>query len=100
MEIKVGWSAEINGQWDKLDIVVEEIDLQRLLADHFLSAHIGDLTNRDTFLLMEGMAEKLICVYQSQRHPQKFPVEEARTKLRELMAQEKSILDRLKALDE
>lgn len=98
MEIKVGWSAEVNGQWDKLDVVVEELDVQRLLSEHELFEHIVDLTNRETFQLMEGMAEKLILVYQTRRHPLKFPVAEAREKLRDLMSQEKAILDRLREL--
>lgn len=93
MEIKVGWSAEIHGRWDKLDIVVEELDLQRLFIEANFPEVPKNLRIVDSFRLMEGMADKLITSYRAKRHPDTFPVAEARAALLAIREAEEKILD-------
>lgn len=95
MQIKIGWSAEINSQWQKLDVDVTEQDLQEFFAEQDALGLMEKLTPKKRFILMTGIAEELILAHKGSHYPTAFPLEEVRSELREVLTRRKTILDGL-----
>lgn len=95
MQIKIGWSAEINGQWQKLDVDVTDHDLQEFFASKDSLPLMEKLTPNSRFMLMTGIAEELILAYQASHFPIRFPAEEIREELRTVLTRRNKILDAL-----
>lgn len=70
MEIKLGWSAEINGSWDKMDIILEEIDLAQHLADNDIVDPV--INPVEKFKLLNVLGEILVEYHKMSRHPEVF----------------------------
>lgn len=61
MRVRVGWSGEIEGNWHKADVELEEEDLTRVLVDSDLPAQLRTrLPLRVAYQLLANDAEMLL----------------------------------------
>lgn len=68
MRWRRAWTGELaTGHYTKLDITLDEEDLQRLLAEHLPGVSAAQLTVRETWLLLEQEAETLLTMDQIAR---------------------------------
>lgn len=59
--LRRGWSGEYaSGQWGKLDISVDEVDLARILHQRGISQPVESIPIRVVFFLLEFELEKLL----------------------------------------
>lgn len=96
MEFKLGWSAEINGSWVKMDVSVDETDLLRIVTDHGLdSSALERLRPTEAFTLLESLGEKLVLVHQIHTAPENFKTPDNLEKLNKYKQAEESIIEKL-----
>lgn len=86
MNIKLGWSGEINGNWTKMDVEVEEVDLNQ----HFVNSGIDDPSQlrysaADKFKLMYALGEIFVHLHKMSRFPEIFGTSENKKELSELI---------------
>lgn len=97
MEVRIGWSQEIQGQWAKLDVAIEELDIQRVLAENSISPeHSISLTGVETFQLMEALAEIDIMIHQMTQYAEFYNTKENGLELQKHVATKKKILTSLR----
>lgn len=96
MQIKIGWSAEVNSQWQKLDVDVSDQDLLEFFLEQDAEDTMVRLTPKRRFVLMTGIAEELILAHKASHYPTTFPVEEIRAELRDLLSRRAALLKTMK----
>lgn len=96
MEFKLGWSAEINGSWVKMDITVDETDILRILTEHGLDEDSRDkLSPGEAFTLLESLGEKLVLVHQIHTAPDNYKTPENLENLKKFKESEQKIIEKL-----
>jgi hypothetical protein len=61
VRVRVGWSGEIDGKWQKADVELEEDDVTRLLADNELPEQLRTrLPVTVAYQLLANQAEMLL----------------------------------------
>lgn len=92
MEVRLGWSGEIQGTWTKMDVLVEEVDLR----SHLIEAGAQDvdslkITPPHKFKLLYAMAELFVALHKMSRYPEYFGTESDQENIRKLIASRDTI---------
>lgn len=95
MRVRQGWSGETESNvWQKSDVELDEVDLQRMLADAEISAGPEKLSTSVAFKLLLNEAEFLLL---GKLKEQGFPAERASNRQATLSRQNEAILRAVKS---
>lgn len=91
MDVRLGWSGDIHGTWTKMDVEVDETDLQLLLLEHGVDPErsIAPLVK---FKVMYSMAEIFVQLHKMSKFPTVFGGDEDKKELEALVSTQKKIL--------
>jgi len=97
VQVRQGWSGEVSpNRWGKLDVTLDEGDLQRIL----IAAGLGEINPADVpivlaFQILDAESERLLLAKLISRFG--YESEEHRQRLGDLSVARFSVLDRIKA---
>lgn len=94
MDIRLGWSGEIDGSWKKMDISVDESDLADLFAEHEIVE--PKITPLEKFKLLKNLGEGFVLLHQMSVAPRYFATDENKTTLRALFDQRGLLIEEIK----
>lgn len=61
MKVLIGWSQEVAAnKWRRVDLEVDETDLQRILADNEFTIDPTGLTEKEAYMVLSAEAEMLM----------------------------------------
>lgn len=60
MRVRLGWSGEIDSKWHKVDVELEEDDLQRMFYAADIGAKASTVSTKVAFHLLKNEAEVLL----------------------------------------
>lgn len=86
MNVRLGWSGEVHGVWQKMDVEVDENDL----ILHFMDAgceNVEKLTFSpvEKFKLMYALAETFVQLHKMSRYPDIFNTTDGKNELADLI---------------
>jgi hypothetical protein len=91
MNVRLGWSGDIHGTWTKMDVEVDENDLNLFFANKGVEDFaVLEYSPVEKFKLMYSLAEVFVQLHKMSRFPQYFGKPQDEDELRELIkAQDK-----------
>lgn len=85
MNVKLGWSGDIHGTWTKMDVEVDETDLNLHFAESGANPEDVKLNPLEKFKLMFTLAEIFVSLHKAAKFPEFFNTESDQEALRKLI---------------
>lgn len=95
MRVRIGWSGEVEtNKWAKIDVQMEEVDLERILASNNIAIDTSSLPTSLAYLLLEAEAEGNVLAKLVDQYG--YPAPQAEFRRQKLKATKDNILQALR----
>lgn len=91
MNVRLGWSADVNGTWTKMDVEVDESDLLSHFHEMGVNPETATFSPLEKFKLMYSLAETFVLLHKMSRYPTIYDNADSRKELSDLIAMQKKL---------
>lgn len=96
MNVRLGWSGEIQGTWTKMDIEVDDTDLLLFFEENEIDPEAHTYTSLQKFKILYTTAEKYVQLQKMSKFPAIFDNIDGRNELGKLLTEQRNIANAIK----